>query len=56
VRKSGVVSIVGDYIGYANHFPIGAVMEKYAILHSDTDKKQITMKIRESILLLINFK
>jgi len=28
VRKYGTVSIVGDYVGYVNHFPIGAVMEK----------------------------
>jgi len=28
VRKGGNVSIMGDFIGYANHFPIGAQMEK----------------------------
>ncbi len=28
VRKGGNVTIMGDYIGYANHFPIGALMEK----------------------------
>lgn len=28
VRKGGNVAIMGDYIGYANHFPIGALMEK----------------------------
>jgi len=28
VKKGGVVSIIGDYIGFANHFPIGALMEK----------------------------
>lgn len=28
VRKGGNVVIMGDYIGYANHFPIGALMEK----------------------------
>ncbi|MEZ4295028.1 MAG: zinc-binding dehydrogenase [Polyangiaceae bacterium] len=28
VRKGGNVVIMGDYIGYGNHFPIGAFMEK----------------------------
>jgi len=28
VKKGGIVSIIGDYIGFANHFPIGALMEK----------------------------
>jgi len=28
VRKFGNVSIIGVYTGYANHFPIGAMMEK----------------------------
>jgi threonine dehydrogenase-like Zn-dependent dehydrogenase len=28
VRKGGNVTIMGDYIGYGNHFPIGALMEK----------------------------
>jgi len=28
VKKCGVVSVIGEYFGYANHFPIGAVMEK----------------------------
>jgi threonine dehydrogenase-like Zn-dependent dehydrogenase len=28
VRKYGRVGIVGDYVGYANHFPIGQMMEK----------------------------
>jgi len=28
VRKFGRVSIIGVYAGYANHFPIGAMMEK----------------------------
>jgi len=27
-RKGGRISIVGDYYAYANHFPIGAFMEK----------------------------
>jgi threonine dehydrogenase-like Zn-dependent dehydrogenase len=34
VRKSGVVSIIGDYVGWANHFPIGAIMEKGLTLRS----------------------
>ncbi|KAI8904933.1 GroES-like protein [Powellomyces hirtus] len=29
VRKGGHVAIMGDYFGYANHFPIGAMMEKH---------------------------
>lgn len=29
VRKSGNVSIIGDYFGFANQFPIGAMMEKH---------------------------
>jgi threonine dehydrogenase-like Zn-dependent dehydrogenase len=28
VRKGGTVSIIGDYVGFANQFPIGALMEK----------------------------
>jgi len=28
VNKGGNMSIIGDYFGYANHFPIGALMEK----------------------------
>jgi len=27
-KKNGIVSILGVYSGYANHFPIGAMMEK----------------------------
>ncbi|KAI8824452.1 chaperonin 10-like protein [Fimicolochytrium jonesii] len=29
VKKGGHVTIMGDYFGYANHFPIGAMMEKH---------------------------
>jgi len=28
VRKFGIVSVLGVYSGYANHFPVGAMMEK----------------------------
>jgi len=28
VKKNGIVSIIGVYSGYTNHFPIGAMMEK----------------------------
>ena len=28
VQKGGRIAILGDYIGYANHFPVGAMMEK----------------------------
>lgn len=28
VRPGGNIAIMGDYIGYGNHFPIGALMEK----------------------------
>jgi len=28
VRKAGKVSIIGVYVGFTNHFPIGALMEK----------------------------
>ena len=28
VRKCGTVSVIGVYVGYANHFPVGAMMEK----------------------------
>lgn len=34
VRKCGNVSIVGDYYAYANHFPIGALMEKGLTIRS----------------------
>jgi len=27
-RKFGTIGVVGDYVGYVNHFPIGALMEK----------------------------
>jgi len=27
-RKGGTVVLIGDYIGYCNHFPVGSVMEK----------------------------
>jgi threonine dehydrogenase-like Zn-dependent dehydrogenase len=27
-RKSGKIGLIGDYFGYGNHFPIGAMMEK----------------------------
>jgi len=33
-RKGGIVSVVGDYIGLTNHFPIGAFMEKGLTLGS----------------------
>jgi threonine dehydrogenase-like Zn-dependent dehydrogenase len=28
VRKGGTVSVIGDFVGYANQFPVGAMMEK----------------------------
>jgi threonine dehydrogenase-like Zn-dependent dehydrogenase len=34
VRKYGRVSIIADYIGYANHFPIGHIMMKHLTLRS----------------------
>jgi len=34
VKPYGVVSIIGDYAGYANAFPIGKVMFKHATLVS----------------------
>jgi len=34
VKKGGIVSIIGDYYGLCNHFPIGAVMEKGLTLRS----------------------
>jgi len=27
-RKNGTVVLIGDFIGYTNHFPVGAMMEK----------------------------
>jgi len=33
LRKMGNISLIGDYFGYANHFPIGAVMEKGIKMH-----------------------
>jgi len=29
VRKNGVITLIGDYIGFTNHFNIGAMMEKH---------------------------
>lgn len=34
VRKSGTVSIIADYVGYTNQWPIGAVMEKGLVIKS----------------------
>lgn len=34
VRKYGRVSMIADYIGYANHFPIGHIMMKHLTLRS----------------------
>ena len=34
VKKGGNIAIMGDYIGYANHFPIGALMEKGVTVRS----------------------
>ncbi|KAJ3124167.1 hypothetical protein HK098_001341 [Nowakowskiella sp. JEL0407] len=36
VRKGGKVSVIGDYLGYANHFPIGAMMEKGLTMRGDS--------------------
>jgi len=32
VRKNGTVSVIGVYAGYANHFPVGQMMEKGLIV------------------------
>jgi len=29
VRKNGKIALIGDYVGYTNHFNIGAMMEKH---------------------------
>ena len=34
VRKGGRLIIIGDYMGYTNHFPIGALMEKAVNIHT----------------------
>jgi threonine dehydrogenase-like Zn-dependent dehydrogenase len=34
VRKYGNVALIGNYLGYANHFPIGAMMEKNLTIKS----------------------
>ncbi|TMW56298.1 hypothetical protein Poli38472_008946 [Pythium oligandrum] len=34
VRKYGRVAIIADYIGYANHFPVGHVMMKHLTVRS----------------------
>jgi threonine dehydrogenase-like Zn-dependent dehydrogenase len=34
VRKFGRVSIIADYVGHANHFPIGAIMAKHLTIRS----------------------
>jgi threonine dehydrogenase-like Zn-dependent dehydrogenase len=33
VRKNGRVTLIGDYIGYTNHFNIGAMMEKHLTIN-----------------------
>jgi len=50
-RKNGIISIIGAYAGYANHFPIGAFMEKHQLMtggQSPTQKywKMALEKIR----------
>jgi threonine dehydrogenase-like Zn-dependent dehydrogenase len=32
VKKNGIVSVIGDYVGYTNHFPIGILMTKAVTL------------------------
>jgi len=32
-RKNGTVTLIGDYVGYANHFNIGAMMEKHLTMN-----------------------
>jgi len=32
-RKNGIVTLIGDYVGYANHFNIGAMMEKHLTMN-----------------------
>lgn len=33
VRKNGRITLIGDYIGYTNHFNIGAMMEKHLTMN-----------------------
>jgi len=33
VRKNGKITLIGDYIGYTNHFNIGAMMEKHLTMN-----------------------
>ncbi|KAL4458128.1 hypothetical protein ABPG75_012993 [Micractinium tetrahymenae] len=40
VRKVGRLSIIGDYAGYANHFNLGALMEKGLTLRSGMTSMQ----------------
>jgi len=32
-RKNGTVTLIGDYVGYTNHFNIGAMMEKHLTMN-----------------------
>ena len=32
-RKNGTITLIGDYIGYTNHFNIGAMMEKHLTMN-----------------------
>jgi len=40
VRKFGIVSIIGVYSGYTNHFPIGAMMEKDLVVNGGQSPTQ----------------
>jgi threonine dehydrogenase-like Zn-dependent dehydrogenase len=33
VRKNGVVTLIGDYVGYTNQFNLGAMMEKHLTMN-----------------------
>jgi len=32
-KKNGIVTLIGDYVGYTNHFNIGAMMEKHLTIN-----------------------
>lgn len=33
VRKNGIITLIGDYIGYVNHYNIGGMMEKHLTIN-----------------------
>jgi len=50
VRKYGRVSIIGDYVGFSNHFPIGHIMMKHLTVRSgQTPCQKLFPEVMEAV-------